>query len=175
VGQQAKRPLGTLSKILQAQATRAGAALPLPPGLNPTGFVKGELDRDMKTANKPAGALRDGVQDMISRPSAPNVATTSIATTKVASQAPSSAVTMFTLELGTFHTESDAQDLARMLSDKGYSVEIIQEATADGGVVLRVHSGRFPDRLLAGQMQKTLETDVGLGATIVAVPHPAPG
>jgi cell division septation protein DedD len=164
------KPIDLASRFTQGKVAQAGGASGVP-----TGFVNAEVDRQARSADHSVEAVNDTVRNSVTGQSAEGKAgDTKPPTVPVlkAEAAPNVVQTMFTLELGAFHTTSDAQAFASTILARGYPVEIIEQTTADGTVISRVESGRFADRALANETQKQIQTQLGLGATIVPAPRP---
>jgi cell division septation protein DedD len=162
------KPVDLLSSLVQRKITTGGGALP--GGAVAANALNAEVSRQSREADRTVEAVNDGVRNSVTGKSD---TAGPIPTSKVAAANP--APTLFTLELGAFHTAADAQAFARNVGARGYPVEIVEEASNDGGTVSRVRSGHFSDRTLAADMQKKLEDTAGLGATIVQASSAHPG
>jgi hypothetical protein len=172
-GRIAGKPIELASRFTQGQVARGGGALGLPPGLNAAGLVNSEVDRQARFTDHVVEGVNDAVRNGVAGQAGETKTSETVPIIK-ANIAPNAAQTMFTLELGAFHTAADAQIFAHTVLARGYPVEIIEQTGADGAVISRVESGRFVDRALAAEMQKQLQRQVGLGAMIVPAPRPTP-
>ena len=124
----------------------------------PAGEPQKQQAEEEKTASAPA-AVAPVAPVKSAAPASPSPAVTA---------AKPSGKTVYSVQVGAFRSESNADALAKQLKEKGYDAFSVKRSAKDGNTIYRVLVGRFDDRRESRQLASAIGKKEKIGTVIVS-------
>lgn len=188
-------PLEEFSEMLREHLDEFRELFPQDPRLNPAIFLDKEIDeakedqdkqmQEMLFSDKPGGAEGgvpvEGQAAPAAEPApaekpkpvaaAPKPAPEpKLPTVQLPPMAPAGAQSSYTIDLGSFRSEANAESFAQEIHKRGYPVEIDAQRDAFGQGWYYVRLGHYPDSIEAAQQLEAFESREGINGVLVMQP-----
>jgi DedD protein len=136
------------------------AEKPKAPESAPAGERQKQQAEEEKTASAPAAvAVAPAAPVKSAAPASPSPAATA---------AKPSGKTIYSVQVGAFKSEKNADALAKQLKEKGYDAFSVKRSAKDGNTIYRVLVGRFDDRRGSRQLASAIGKKEKISTVIVS-------